>query len=89
MLAHGVILKAGVTKRPGAAKATALISLVLWLGVDLRRPPDRIFLMEAAMRRMRVAIFAFLLGFCSAAEIAAPTRLPAPGRRCALAVTSR
>ena len=29
---------------PAAAKATALASLVLWLGVHLRRPPDRILL---------------------------------------------
>ena len=45
--------------------------------------------MEAAMRRMRFAIFALLLGFCSAAEVAvADDAADAWKARCGQAVTS-
>ena len=52
---------------PGGAKATALISLVLWLGAICAGRLDRLFLMEAAMHRRCLAILALLIGFCGTA----------------------
>ena len=63
------MLKAGMTKplvQPGH-RADLACAVALR---DLRRPSDCVFLMEAAMRRMRFVIFTVLLGFCSTAEVA-------------------
>src|SRR5712672_1397606 len=65
MPARGGVLRSGAPKRPAALEL--LHSCRFCCG----RAPDRVFLTgSTAMCRIRLAIFAILLGFCTAADIA-------------------